>query len=99
MRCMQTLTPAAKALALTVEPDIHLAEGSGPTHAISLLERATAPLALCSHGDVIGDVMHTIARRGIVLEDDRLAKASTWVITVDAGEIVSARYVPPPTCP
>jgi broad specificity phosphatase PhoE len=96
---METVDALAEALGLTVEPDIHLAEGSGPTHVITLVEQAGAPLVLCSHGDVIGDVMHTIARRGIELDDDRLAKASTWVITVETGTIVAVRYVPPPTCP
>ena len=99
LRCIETLAPVADALKLPVEPDIHLAEGSGPTHAIALIEHTEVPLVLCSHGDVIGDVMHTIARRGIELDDDRLAKASTWTIIVESGTIVAARYVPPPACP
>lgn len=98
-RCMETLSQLADVLSLPVEPDLHLGEGSGPTHALSLIEHTEAPLVLCSHGDVIGDVMHAIARRGVELDDDRLAKASTWIITVDAGAITAARYVPPPTCP
>ena len=56
----------------------------------------TETLLLCSHGDVIGDVMHTLARRGADLDDDRLAKASTWELTVVTGEITAARYLPPP---
>ena len=96
-RCMETLAPLGTALALPVEPDMHLGEGSGPTHALAAIERATIPLILCSHGDVIGDVMDLISRRGVDLADDRLAKASTWIITVDNGVIVSARYLPPPT--
>lgn len=96
-RCMETLVPLAEALDLPVTSDIHLAEGSGPTHALAVIEQATSPLILCSHGDVIGDVMHLIARRGVDLADDRLAKASTWIITTDGGTIISARYLPPPS--
>ena len=97
VRCIETLAPLAEALDLPVEADIHLAEGSGPTHALAVIEQATSPLVLCSHGDVIGDVMHLIARRGVDLADDRLAKASTWIITTDGGAIISARYLPPPS--
>ena len=96
-RCMETLAPVAEVLGLPVEADIHLAEGSGPTHALAVIEHATSPLVICSHGDVIGDVMHLIARRGVDLTDDRLAKASTWIITTDDGTIISARYLPPPS--
>ena len=96
-RCMETLAPLAEVLGLPVEADIHLAEGSGPTHALAAIERATSPLVICSHGDVIGDVMHLIARRGVDLADDRLVKASTWIITTDGGTIISARYLPPPS--
>ena len=96
VRCMETLEPLGRRLARPVDSDIHLAEGSGPTHALALIEHATGPLILCSHGDVIGDVMHLIAARGVDLADDRLAKASTWIIAVDGAAIVSARYAPPP---
>ena len=95
-RCMETLSPLAEAIDLPVEADIHLAEGSGPTHALAVIEQASSPIVLCSHGDVIGDVMHLIARRGVELAADRLAKASTWIITTDGGSIISARYLPPP---
>ena len=96
-RCMETLAPLAEMLGLPVEADLHLAEGSGPTHALAVIEHATSPLVICSHGDVIGDVMHLIARRGVDLADDRLAKASTWIITTEDGTITSTRYLPPPS--
>lgn len=95
-RCIETVAPLATALEITAEPDDELGEGAGPAHAIALIEQATTPTVLCSHGDVIGEVMHTIARRGITLDDDRLAKASTWELTVIAGTITGATYLPPP---
>ena len=98
-RCMETVAPLAAASTAVAEPDASLGEGTGAAPTLALIEAATVPTILCSHGDVIGEVMHTIARRGVSLDDDRLAKASTWVITVTDGEITAATYLPPPTCP
>ena len=95
-RCLETVAPLAAALDVDVEIDDSLGEGSGPRPTIARIEGLTEPTVLCSHGDVIGEVMHTLARRGVVLEDDRIAKGSTWLLTVVAGDVVSARYVPPP---
>lgn len=96
-RCIETVAPLAVALEIATEHDDELGEGAGPAHAIALIEQATTPSILCSHGDVIGEVMHTIARRGIQLDDDRLAKASTWELSVTAGSITAATYLPPPS--
>ena len=95
-RCIETVEPLAAQLGICVAVDEQLGEGSGPTPTLARIEAMTETLLLCSHGDVIGDVMHTLARRGVDLDDDRLAKASTWELTVVAGEITAARYVPPP---
>ena len=40
--------------------------------------------------------MHDLAARGVPLDDDRIEKGSTWVLQVEDGEIVKARYLPPP---
>jgi 8-oxo-dGTP diphosphatase len=96
-RCVQTVEPLAKALGLKVEIADDLTEGADWTHALKLAERATAPIVLCSHGDVIGDLMHQLSKRGVPLDDDRIEKGSTWVLQVEGGDVVRARYVPPPT--
>ena len=85
----------ASRLGLTVTVDAGLAEGAGPSHALSLIEQSEYPLALCSHGDVIGDTMNALSRRGLVLDDDRVAKASVWALTVLDGVVTAARYLPP----
>jgi 8-oxo-dGTP diphosphatase len=97
VRCVETVAPLSGELGLAVETDEALAEGSEWTYALAVVEQATAPLALCSHGDVIGDLMHHLAVRGVPLDDDRIEKGSTWVLRVEEGEIVKARYLPPPT--
>lgn len=95
-RCIQTVEPLAKRLGLEVEIDKKLGEGHDWTHALGLIEQATEPIALCSHGDVIGDLMHHLAARDVPLDDDRIEKGSTWALQVEGGEIVKARYLPPP---
>ena len=95
-RCIQTVEPLAAHLGLEVEVDENLGEGNEWTHALELVERAAQPIALCSHGDVIGDLMHQLAARGVPLDDDRIEKGSTWVLQVEEGDIVKARYLPPP---
>jgi broad specificity phosphatase PhoE len=95
-RCIQTVEPLAQRLGLEVEVDEQLGEGHDWRHALELIEQATQPIVLCSHGDVVGDLMHDLAARGVPLDDDRIEKGSTWALQVEDGEIVKARYLPPP---
>jgi broad specificity phosphatase PhoE len=95
-RCFETVEPLAKKLGLDVEVDERLAEGADWSDSLALIEKAKEPLVLCSHGDVIGDLMHHLDRRGVPLDDDRIEKGSTWVLQVEDGEIVKAHYLPPP---
>lgn len=96
-RCIQTVEPLATRLGLAVEIDDELGEGHHWSHALELVEAAREPVALCSHGDVIGDLVNHLAARGVPVDDDRIEKGSTWVLQVEEGEIVKARYLPPPS--
>ena len=95
-RCIETVAPLAHELGVDVEIDNVLAEGADWSYALALIEQSTAPVVLCSHGDVIGDLMHHLDQRGVPLDDDRIEKGSTWVLQVEGGEVVKARYLPPP---
>lgn len=97
-RCHQTLEPLGDALGLPVEDDERLAEGSGFGPALALAEELRgAPAVLCSHGDVIPDLLEALVRRGMELQDPaRWPKASTWVLTRDDEGFVKARFLPPP---
>jgi len=53
-RCMETVAPLAAASASVAEPDASLGEGTGAAPTLALIEAATVPTILCSHGDVIG---------------------------------------------
>jgi 8-oxo-dGTP diphosphatase len=97
-RCVQTLEPLAERLGLTVEVDVRLAEGAGATGALELATELTGRVGvLCSHGDVIPDLLDALVRDGVKLKDDlRWQKASTWVFSREGGRLAKGRYVPPP---
>jgi len=98
-RCVQTVEPLAARLGIQVEPADVLAEGArGRDVRVFVDELATAGVvaALCSHGDVIPDLLRVLARRGVALEPtDRCQKGSVWSLVVESGRITRAVYTPP----
>lgn len=99
LRCLQTLEPLAVGLDLPIETTDALAEGSDGAHAAELLLTlaATGSIACCTHGDVLVDVVALLAEAGIPLDGPRVAPvASTWVLAVDDGRFVGARFVEQP---
>lgn len=99
LRCLQTVEPLARRLGLDVEREGALAEGRGTAPIRRLIRSLSGTDAvLCSHGDVIQELLEELAREGIVepAEAGRLAKGSTWVLEEDRGAIVKARYLEAP---
>ena len=97
-RCVQTVEPLATALGLTVDVSDELTEGAPVSDAAELLDKlAREQVVLCSHGDVIGDLLMHLADHGVRFDDFRLEKGSTWVLECSDGHVTSARYVAPPT--
>ncbi len=97
MRCVQTLEPAATKLGVEVEPTDALAEGAAVRGALKLVsEHLDDDVALCSHGDVLGDLLDHYASQGIELRGDRVEKASIWVLQVKDADVRRATYLPPP---
>ena len=95
-RCVETVEPLGRTLGIPVATSDALAEGEGPAGALELLAGADGSIVICSHGDVIGDLLETLAGRGVTLDDDRLAKGSTWMLRIANGEVTRASYRPPP---
>ena len=97
-RCLQTVTPLAKHVGLEVEADDRLAEGRPFLPVIELVETLPDDSVLCSHGDLIPDVMDALVRRGLETvgsHDGR--KAARWEIERhDAGQPWIAHAEPPP---
>jgi 8-oxo-dGTP diphosphatase len=98
VRCVQTLKPLASARGLTVEESDDLAEGAGPARALALLSDVSRkPTALCSHGDVIQEVLEHLSGEGLELPDPPpLREGSTWLLETEGDGFVRARYLPPP---
>lgn len=97
VRCMQSLEPLGKALGIPVEADERLAEGSGAAGALSVAAEVRKTNAvLCSHGDVIPDLLEHLLAKGAKLKDElRWQKGSTWVLNWDGDQLVRGRYLPP----
>jgi 8-oxo-dGTP diphosphatase len=97
VRCVQTVEPLADRLRLPVEPTAALAEGSPFGPVLDLLADAADGTVLCTHGDVLPDVLDALARRGAVLAGPGiLSKGVTWVLERHDGTIRSAHALPPP---
>lgn len=92
VRCVETIQPLAARLGLPVEERAELFEGTG-TAAIALVRDLDGVIALCTHGDVIPDLLGVLAPSTVAADGDvHCEKGSTWVID-DAG---GATYLPPP---
>jgi 8-oxo-dGTP diphosphatase len=100
VRCVETLAPLAGKLGVPVEQTDVLFEGASPSKAYDLLRQAArgkGDTVLCTHGDLVPELLRLAARDGLSLDDaPRWAKGSTWVIGVDDHRFTSARYWPPP---
>jgi len=97
VRCRETVEPLAVRIGVDVEISDALGEGASLTDSLRLVEKLSdTNAALCSHGDVLANLLDHYARSGIVLDDDRLEKASVWVLDTTDGAVRSARYVAPP---
>jgi phosphohistidine phosphatase SixA len=97
VRCRQTVAPLGDRLRLTVEVSDALAEGAPQSDSLRLVEKhLDMSVALCSHGDVLGKLLNHFAHGGATLDNDRLEKASVWVLDVVDSDVRTARYLPPP---
>ena len=97
LRCVQTVQPLADRLRLGVETSDALAEGARLEEALRVFEKVQDREAvLCTHGDVMGDLLDHFGRHGVKLRDHRMEKGSIWVFDVGGDGVERARYVRPP---
>jgi 8-oxo-dGTP diphosphatase len=99
VRCVQTVQPLVERIGVELETSDALAEGATLADALQLLEKHTGEtVALCTHGDVLGNLLMHYVYLGLDLPDDRIEKGSVWVLEVadDTGEVERARYLAPP---
>jgi len=88
IRCSQTIAPLAAARGLAVEPCDNLAEGEGRAGLVLARSLLGAPghTVLCTHGDVVEEVLDGLGVR----RDDYTRKGATWALD-EAG----AQHLPP----
>lgn len=98
VRCRQTVEPLAERRLLPVDLSDALAEGAPISGALQLLDKVSHEhTVLCTHGDVIGGVLSHFERAGVRIDGFRIEKAGTWALDIEAGAVVAATYLPPPT--
>jgi 8-oxo-(d)GTP phosphatase len=98
VRCFQTVVPMGKAFDLAVKKDEVLAEGAGLSALALVRQVGSEKIALCTHGDVIAEILVALA------DEDHLdlgsrprqAKGSVWVLETEGSRFVKASYLPPP---
>jgi broad specificity phosphatase PhoE len=97
VRCLQTMKPLAAAMGLAVEEAEALAEGQSSAAVDLVRSLAGVSVAVCTHGDVIAEILVTLADEDRVDlgPSPRQAKGSVWVLEGGDGSFTSARYFPP----
>ncbi len=97
VRCVGTAEPLAAKRDLTIDTSDALAEGASLSQALRLFEKVQDREAvLCTHGDVMQELLDHFGRHGVKLRDHRMEKGSIWVFDVGPDGVEKARYVPPP---
>jgi broad specificity phosphatase PhoE len=97
VRCRQTVEPLVEGRGVPVEPSDALREGASLPDSLRLVEKVAGENAvLCTHGDVLGNLLMHFAELGVDLQTDQVEKGSVWALQLDDGEVRSATYHPPP---
>jgi broad specificity phosphatase PhoE len=95
-RCVESVEPLAERCDLSIGRTDALAEGSVLVDTVDLAEKLAATdttAVLCSHGDVIPDLLGALARRGTYLDPKGACpKGSIWVLQVEDGKVARADY-------
>ena len=97
VRCRQTVEPLAEVLRIPVDLSESIGEGAPLDESVALVDKVSEETAiLCTHGDVVANLVRNVERSGVRVGEVRMEKASTWVFDLIDGAVVDARYVPPP---
>ena len=98
MRCVQTVEPLAARLGLSVQIAPELFEGASPSRSIAYVRSFIGrSVVLCSHGDVIPDVLRNLEVGGSQLQGRGCGKGSIWQLDNSTDRIESGMYTPEPS--
>ncbi len=98
VRCKETVEALAKERKLALEVSEQLAENTDADDVLAFIKTLGGrPAVLCTHGDVIADLMTNLVNDGLATESElRWEKGSTWVLESDGESFLYGRYLPPP---
>ena len=101
LRCLQTMELIAAKTGLEVSEEVALTPNAGPDAMACIRQlAATEPsgaIVVCTHGEVIGEVLAALAREDGVRLRRRPPglKGCAWDLDVRKNKVVTARYVSP----
>ncbi len=97
VRCRQTVEPLAHRRRLPVLLHDALVEGAPLEDLLKLLsDLETDSAVLCSHGDVIGNLLTHLAADRVPLDGELVwPKGSAWSLELNGGAVHRGRYLPP----
>jgi 8-oxo-(d)GTP phosphatase len=98
VRCRATVEPLAKQRKMMLETADELAENTDADDVLAFIQKlGSKPAVLCSHGDVIADLMTNLVNDGLATDGElRWEKGSTWVLESDGETFLYGRYISPP---
>jgi 8-oxo-dGTP diphosphatase len=96
VRCWATMVPLADELGVDVEHSPELWEGAAVRPARDLLDELPDDTVLCSHGDLIPDLLNALIGEGLEAIGRDCKKGSTWALDRDGGRFLRGHYLPPP---
>ncbi len=95
VRCQQTVAAVARSHGVEVETTTALAEGASPAAVVDLITSLPGDVVLCTHGDIIPEVIRRLAARGMATRGPvGYAKGSVWTLETDGQQVVSGTYQP-----
>lgn len=96
LRCVQTVGPLAMMLGGEVEESMDLAEGAAGDRAARLLTTAPDGTVLCTHGDVLHELLGFLAAVGAPVDPGlQFEKGAVLRLEREGNRITSAQYEPP----
>ena len=96
VRCVQTLEPLAVAIDLSIETTELLSEGGEASGVVELLLSLAreGPIACCTHGDVLFDVVRSVASSGVPLDGPYdVPVASAWILEIEGDRFTGGYFV------
>lgn len=96
VRCVQTLEPLADRLGTKVVVESRLTEGEPFEPVLDLIAEIDHGAVLCSHGDIVPEVIRALHRRGMEVQSPAdWRKGVIWVLKRKRTRVTKGKVWPP----